>query len=173
MKFAPNSKQPSMKHLLAFIALCLSGTLIAQSPTLEGFYNKYANSPEVTKMNLNGWILNLTFNSAEEEEGFSEKITRVRVLIMEEKNIVPHREYKKLLHGLSLEQFEPLLQVRDKGKDRVDGWIRESGTKITDAILLVYGEDNFAFLNVEGHFTQEDLDAIQLEINNETDWDQP
>ena len=141
--------------------------MFAQSPTLEAFYNNYINKPEVTKMDLSGWLLNLTFNSAEEEEEMSKKITRVRVLIMEDANVVPDREYKKLIHNLELEQFEPLIQIRDKGADRVDGMIRESGTKITDAVLLVHGEDNFVFLNVEGHFTQEDLDAIQVEFNED------
>jgi hypothetical protein len=155
-----------MRTIIILAFACLTAfTSQAQNPLLEGFYHKYTQFDNVTDVKLQGWLLKLASNHSEDEgaEKLLEKITQLRVLVMEEGNLVTPRDYKNLLNGIRTSSFEELFKVKNTDED-VALYIREEGTNITDVLVLVNGKDNFVLLSLEGLFKFSDLNDLNIDV---------
>lgn len=155
-----------MKNIIMIIACIaiLPTIALAQNKQIEKFYNKYKAQENVTDINLQGWVLSVAAKFADEDSGnILEKITKLRVLVVEDKNIVPTSEYKQLIKDVRRESFEDLIQVNE-GKSKVNIMMRESGNKITNVLLLVSGDDEFIMLSLEGNLDWEDLKSLEIDV---------
>ncbi|MCB0618735.1 MAG: DUF4252 domain-containing protein [Saprospiraceae bacterium] len=154
-----------MRTLFFSLALlCSVATLSAQSQSIINFYERYLHHEKATQIDIDGWLLKLAGSFAEGEEAkLIEKISHLRVLVMEEENIVDPKDYQRLLRGIQNDNFEQLMQIRDGGS-KIDCYVRESGDRITDLILTVNGEDEFVLLSLEGAFSLDDLRSLNLEV---------
>ncbi len=135
----------------------------AQQPFLSEFYDNYKQQENVTDVKLQGWLLKLAADEEEQAKGLLDKITHLRVLLMEEGNLVSPGAYRQLLRELGQNQFEELLLVKEDGSD-IGFYIREKGEHITDALLLVNGADHFVLLSLEGLLKFSDLNDLNVDV---------
>ncbi|HMQ49937.1 MAG TPA: DUF4252 domain-containing protein [Saprospiraceae bacterium] len=152
--------------LLSIILLFLSYVgVFAQSESILQFYDKYKQQENVTNVKMQGWVLKLASNFSDDEEGkkLLEKITQLRVLVMEEGNLVSPDEYKSLVKKVGKDKFELLMNLRE-GKEVIDIFIREDAESITDVLLLVSGDDQFVLLSLEGKFQLSDLNDLDFDV---------
>ncbi|MCB0586326.1 MAG: DUF4252 domain-containing protein [Phaeodactylibacter sp.] len=150
-------------------ALLALGPLFAfaQPRPIARFYDKYKQFENVTDVKLQGWLLEIATSFAEEDEDarkLLDKITYLRVLVMDEGNLVSPGEYKSLLRDIRQSSFEELFKVKE-GQEDISFFIREKGDTITDVLLLVNGEDDFVLLSLEGLFKFSDLHNLNIDVD--------
>ncbi|MCB0593020.1 MAG: DUF4252 domain-containing protein [Lewinellaceae bacterium] len=149
-------------------ALLALGPLFAfaQPKAIAQFYEKYKQQEHVTDVKLQGWLLEIASSFADDEQAkkILDKITYLRVLVMEEGNLVSASEYKNLLKDIRQSSFEELLKIRE-GQQDIGFYIREKGDTITDVLLLVNGESQFVLLSLEGLLKFSDLNDLHIDID--------
>ncbi len=151
--------------ILIIFALCPL-FLFGQSKSVKKFYNKYANYENVSDVTLQGWVLKMASNFADDKtaERMLEKITKLRVLTMENGNLVNPADYSKLMREVRSDNFEDLIQIRN-GTEHINLLIREDGETITDVVLFVNDADNFLLLSLEGALKFSDLQNINIDVD--------
>lgn len=155
-----------MKNLLlALFVMVLPLIGHSQTPAIKAFYDKYKNMENVQDVQLQGWLLNLasTFTDEEEAGRLLKKITQLRVLIMEEGNLVNRQEYNALMKDLKKSQFEELIKIKEDGQN-IEFMIREQEDTITDVLIVVNGTDDFVMLSLEGKLKFSDLNDLNIEV---------
>jgi len=154
-----------MKNSIIVIVFCLiSAISFGQTKSIEAFYNKYKTYENVTDVTLKGWLLNMAMSSESEgKEDVLEKISKLRVLVMDEGNLVSKTELSGLLKSVRSEKFEDLMTVRDD-ETKVDFLIREEGKFVTNLLVLVHEPDGFVLISLEGMLDLKDLENINFDI---------
>lgn len=153
------------KFITSVAMLCLTVVCFGQSPAIQSFYSKYKEMENVTDIKLQGWVLKLasTFTDEEDAERILKKITHLRVLIMDEGNLVNATEYQRLIKSVKKDRFEELMKIKEDGAN-IDFLIREEGETITDVLILVSGEDGFVLLSLEGALQFKDLHNLEIDV---------
>lgn len=152
------------KIIIAIAILAIPFFAQSQHECIEKFYNKYVSNEKVTDISLNGWILSLASKMSDEEgTEILEKITKLRIMIAEEENIVSKTDVKKLMKDVRKNKFEDLMTVRDEDV-RVNFMIREEGEKITNVLVIISGDDEFILLSLEGVLNMEDLEELNFDV---------
>ncbi len=154
-----------MKNIIIVAIMAIAPLMsFAQNKSIENFYNKYKAKENVTDINLQGWVLELAATFAGEESGeILEKITKLRVLVVGEGNVIPNNEYNQLVREVRKDSFEELIQFKD-GNDKVDIMLREKGDKITNVLLIARGADGFIMLSLEGNMDWNDLKSLEIDV---------
>jgi hypothetical protein len=157
---------PIMKNVLASVLFLFIGCMsYAQHASIDQFYDKYKDLENVSTVNLQGWLLNLVASAEEDEEmeSLSAKITDLRLLVMEESNMVSKKEYRQLKRNVLRDRYEELIQIREGG-DVIDFMLREKGDHITDVLILVNSNDKFVLLNIAGQLRFSDLNDLDIQV---------
>ena len=154
-----------MKNIIIVALIAILPVLaFGQNKSIEKFYNKYKSQENVTDINLQGWVLELAASfSDDESEKVLEKISKLRVLVIEEGNLVNSSEYKQLVKDIKNDSFEELMQFKD-GNDKVDIMLKEKGNKITNLLLIARGNDGFIMLSLEGDLDWNDLKSLEIDV---------
>lgn len=154
-----------MLILLGLLA-CLPTFMNGQSKYITRFYDHYKSQEEVTNINLRGFVLNLvgTFADDDHAREVLKKVSHLRLLMMEDANLVSPGEYTALIRGIKSDHFEELLVLRE-GQQRIEFFLREDGDTITDVLMLLNGEDEFILLSLEGAFNFSDLNDLKIDID--------
>ena len=154
-----------MKYLIISLLLLCPFLNFGQAKPIINFYNKYKNQENVKDISIQGWLIKLAsqFSDSESGEQLLKKITKIRVLVMDEGNLVTPSEHKSLLNAIKSSNFEQLMQMRDKDQ-HIDFYLREKGETITDVAVIVQSPDNFVLLSLEGLLKFSDLKKLNLDI---------
>ena len=156
-----------MKNILSALFLFFSISLFAQNQVVQDFYDKYNELENVDEVKLQGWLLKLAAEYADEteEEKMLEKISFIRVMIMSEGNLVKPKDLKAFIKDIQKENFSELMQIRDGGA-LVNVFIREEGKEITDVLALINDkEDAFILLSLEGRIQFSDLNNLNINVS--------
>ncbi len=158
-----------MKSTITFIILlAIPFFVMAQSPgSIEEFYYKYRQEENTIEMAIEGWLLKMASQnqeSSDDKTNLFEKIDKVRVLVMEEKNTVDPSDYKQLIRNAEKEAYSSLIEVNTDG-EKVDIMMKEDGDTITNVLLVVSGEEEFVMINLTGNLKYEDLENLDLNID--------
>lgn len=155
-----------MKSIFVLFFTAMLTFCQAQNESIERFYSKYTKLENVTEINISGNLLNLvaTYSDENSEGKVLEKISKLRILAIDDQHIVETSDKKAMLSGLRKNHFEELMQIRD-GKSRIDFMIREKGNKITNILMLVDDEDSFFLLSLEGNITWKDIEKLNIDID--------
>ncbi|MCB0631910.1 MAG: DUF4252 domain-containing protein [Saprospiraceae bacterium] len=156
-----------MRNMLLYTLFILLPALgVAQSKYITQFYNQYKSYEDVTNINLKGFVLRLAGNFVDDENARKviRKVSHLRLLMVEDTELVTAEDYTFLIKGLKSDSFEELMQIRDKG-NHIDFYLREDGDRITDVIMLLRGEDEFLMLSLEGAFRFSDLNDLHIDID--------
>lgn len=155
-----------MKITLIALGMLVSTLSVqAQSQSIEKFFDKYMEYENVTDITLKGWVLKVASNFTDSKSGkrVLRKISKVRVLTVDERDLVSGRDIRQLINKVRAQQFEDLMEISDK-ENKVNFLIRETNNRITDVLLLAKSEDSFVMLSLEGLFNFEDLQDLELDI---------
>ena len=152
--------------LVFFLMTFCSLQIKAQVKPIANFYKKYKSHQNTYDIKIQGWLLKLATNFSDESDTkrLLKKITYLRALIIEEGQLVGKSEHHQLIKSLKEESFDPLIQLRD-GLEKVDILIREKDKHISDAVVVIYGEESFVILSIEGKLNFSDLNDLQFDID--------
>ena len=152
------------KILIAIAILAIPFLASSQQESIEQFYNKYVDNEKISDISLNGWILSMASKMAEEDGSeILQKITKLRIMLAEEKDIVSKADVKKLMRDVRNNEFEDLMAIRDDGT-RVNFLIREEGKNITNVLVIIHGDGDFILLSLEGNLNFEDLKQLDFDV---------
>ncbi len=155
-----------MKITLIALGMLLSCLCLqAQSPSVERFFEKYSDYENTLDITLKGWMLKgaSLFTDDENSKQMMRKISKLRILIMDDGKTVSKQEIGRLLNNVRHQQFEDLMEIRDDG-NKINFLIREDNNRITDVIMSLRGDDEFLLLSLEGLFKFEDLNKLELDM---------
>lgn len=156
-----------MRNVLLYSLLIFLPAMAAgQSRYITKFYDHYKSQEEVTNLNLHGFVVRLAGNFVDDQDAKKvlRKVSHLRLLLMEDANLVHPQEYTSLVKGIKSDRFEELMIIRE-GSQRIEFFLRESGDTITDVLMLLRGEDEFLLLSLEGAFNFSDLNDLRIDIN--------
>ncbi|MFN7119494.1 MAG: DUF4252 domain-containing protein [Saprospiraceae bacterium] len=157
-----------MKRILLIAALLgVAGLSFAQTKAIRTFYDKYKHLEGVEDIQLQGWLIKLAARFSDEDpeaKRLLRKISQLRILTMDNGNLVSPQEYNNLVKSIKQDAFEDLFMVKDNGQN-IQFLIREKGDTITDLILLVSGNDEFVLLSLEGLLKFSDLNDLNIEVD--------
>ena len=138
--------------------------VFSQNNTIEKIYSKYKGYENTTTLTFGGGLIKLAASFEEEEDlKILEKISQVRLLMVDE-NLVTPKDYKVIMKDLKKDAFEDLMQINAEGT-KVDILVREKGSRISDVIMLVNDEGDFIMISIEGDFEYSDLNDINLNFD--------
>lgn len=156
-----------MRNLIIVVLFALlPGIAISQTKYIKSFYDKYKHHENVQDVKLQGWVLKLASSFSDESTAtrILNNISYLRVLIMDNGNLVGKKDYQKLLQSVRQDQFEELIRVKEKDKN-IEFFIREDAEAISDVLILVNSADNFVLLSLEGRLHFSDLNQLNIEVD--------
>lgn len=110
-------------------------------------------------------MANLEVENPEDQEvvNMISKLKGLRILAKEEAR--DSRElYKEALSMIPKNEFEELMSVRDKDKD-MKFYIKESGGKISELVMVAGGNDEFMILSLFGEIDLKQVSKISKKMN--------
>ena len=155
------------KYLFSLIILLLGWVHSnAQTEVIKNFYDKYTKKENVEDITLKGWLLKIAseINGDDQVSDVLDKITQLRILIMEDGNLVSPKAYKQFVNDIQEQDFEELIQLKEGG-ELVECYIREEGDDITNILLMVHEKDGFILLSLEGLLQLKDLKNININVD--------
>ncbi|MFK8104949.1 MAG: DUF4252 domain-containing protein [Saprospiraceae bacterium] len=154
-----------MKQLMILVLLSIPMLSVGQNKAINNFYQKYKTYKNVTNVSLGGWVLKLATKYADDDEAKEalRHVSRLKVLFMENGNIVEKTDVKQLLRQVRNDDFEELMTIQD-GKSKVNIFIKENKKAITNLLIVVNGEDDFVLLSLKGELDFEDLSKLNIDV---------
>lgn len=110
-------------------------------------------------------MANLEIENPEDQEivNMISKLKGLRILAKEEAR--NSRElYKEALSMIPTKEFEELMTVRDKDKD-MKFFIKESGGKISELVMIAGGNEEFMLLSLFGEIDLKQVSKISKKMN--------
>jgi Domain of unknown function (DUF4252) len=167
-----------MKKLLIFITfIAISQAVMAQTASLDHFVRKHKRTAEGDKvdMTIPGFLIRFgsRFIKKEDLEGvnirrFSRKIEEVRIVNFEKASRIQYADFQHLMTDVKAENFEELVNVREKGGERVNVLVREHKGFIEDILVIVNDKDGkFTLINLAGKFTMDDINKMMENVDFE------
>jgi Domain of unknown function (DUF4252) len=165
-----------MKKLLIFMAfIAFSQSVFAQTVSLDRFIRKHKRTAEGDKvdMTIPGFVVRFgsRFINKEDLEGvdirkITRKIDELRIVTFEKAAKIQHADFQQLIADVKSENFEELMNVREKGGDRVNVLLREKKGFIEDILVIVNDKDGeFSLINLAGKFTMEDINKMMANVD--------
>ena len=154
-----------LRSIVWLTLLCLPLIAEAQSKAIDDFYQAYQGQKDISRLEIKGGILNLVahFSDDSDTEELVRKVTRLRVLDIEQGGLVSVTQRNQLVGAVRQERFEDLMQIRDDGDD-IHILVREQEGLITDILVLIHGADEFTLLSLEGRLRFKDLRHLDIEF---------
>lgn len=153
-----------MKHILLICGLIAFSSSIFAQNSVKKFYNKYKHKENVTSVKVQGWMIKSVLAFVEDFEGedIVKKVTKLRVLTMENGNLVSAKDFNELVKDAKAESFEDLMVIRD-GTTNVRFMIKENEKKIKNLLVLVSESDEFVLISLECNLKWKDLKNIDFD----------
>ncbi len=156
-----------MRQLLLICSLVtLSSSAFAQQ-SVKKFYNKYKHKEDVTSIKVQGWMIKSVLAFVEDFEGddIVKKVTKLRVLTIENGNPVSAKDLHELVKDAKTESYEDLMTIRD-GSTSVRFMIKENEEKIKNLLVFVSESDEFVLISLECNLKWNDLKNIDFDKVN-------
>lgn len=164
----------NMKKIGLLLALICGFSLsaFAQDDAIQKFFSKYMEderfsrvyiSPKMMQM-AGGFLKNNSEGDKDAQElgALISKIRGIRILSSEEVN--GSTLYKEVIGTLSINKYEDLMDVYDKGTN-LKFMVREEGGLVRELMMLSGDSGNFTLLSMLGSFTYEDLNMLAEKTN--------
>lgn len=152
------------KLIIALAILAIPFLASSQHESIENFYDKYIGQEQITNISLNGWILSLASKMSDEEgTEILEKITKLRILVAEEKGIIAKSDVKKLMKDVRRNNYEDYLMIKEEDT-RINFMIREEKGKITNVLVVINSDDDFVLISLEGNLDFEQLKELDFDV---------
>ncbi len=159
-----------MKKITAlFILIALGTGAYAQGEAINKFFSKYATDESFTTATISSKMFSLITNMEVESPDDKELIAAISKLkglkVLGKENTSDARSlYKEAFALVSGKDYEELMAVRDKDKD-MKFFIRESGGKINELLMVMGGTDDFMLLSLFGEIDLKQISRIGRKMN--------
>ncbi|WP_235295795.1 DUF4252 domain-containing protein [Portibacter marinus] len=161
-----------MKNLYILLAFCfIAASTHAQTRSLNRFINHHKTQDHALAINVPGWMLDIVgmsanFISEDDVEAreilkLSDKISRVRLMIIDDGPEVTKKDINQLIKGLQAEQFEELLSVRSEGT-QVRLMVREKRNQIRNITAFVNDGGQTVLITLSGRFQLEEIKNLKI-----------
>ena len=143
-----------MKKILAIAFTLMTLTAAQAQDAISKFFSKYQTDESFTQVNISSKMFSLFTNmeaDSPEDKEVLEAISKLKGLrILRKENTSDARNlYKEAFGLIPMKEFEELMSVRDKDQD-MKFYIKESGGKISELVMIMGGIDDFMVMSIFG-----------------------
>ena len=158
-----------MKKIIALLLMTtVSMGVYAQGEAINKFFTKYATDESFTTATISSKMFSLITNmeaETPEDKELIEAISKLKGLkVLGKENTSDARALYKEAFGLIGKDYEELMAVRDKDKD-MKFYIRESGGKVSELLMVMGGTDDFMLLSLYGEIDLKQISRIGRKMN--------
>lgn len=158
-----------MKKVMVVLMVMTASFAVQAQDAVSKFFTKYQNDESFSQVNISSKMFSLMANldveNPEDQEvvDMISKIKGLRILAKEQTR--DSRElYKEALGMIPVKDFEELMTVRDKDKD-MKFFIKESGGKISELVMIAGGNEEFMVLSLFGEIDLKQVSKISKKMN--------
>lgn len=154
-----------MKKIIALLIIMTVGTgVYAQGDAINKFFTKYGTDESFTTATISSKMFSLITNmdvQTQEDKELVDAISKLKGLkVLGKENTSDARALYKEAYGLvSGNNYEELMSVRDEDHD-MKFFIRESGGKINELLMVMGGKDDFMLLSLFGEIDLKQISRI-------------
>jgi hypothetical protein len=163
-------KKTNMKKLLTSAGMIMVFIAAqAQDNAVSKFFSKYQNDESFSQVTVSskmfGLFTNMDADKPEDKEVLDaiSKIKGLRVLAKHETRD-SRALYKEAMSMIPAKEYEELMTARDKDKD-MKFFIRESGGKISELVMVMGGNEEFMVLSIFGDIDLKQISRIGRKMN--------
>jgi hypothetical protein len=159
-----------MKKIIALLITMAVGTgVYAQGDAINKFFAKYGTDESFTTATISSKMFSLITNmdvQTKEDQEIVDAISKLKGLkVLGKENTSDARALYKEAYGLvSSSNYEELMAVRDEAHD-MKFFIRESGGKINELLMVMGGKDDFMLLSLFGEIDLKQISRIGRKMN--------
>lgn len=161
-----------MKNLYILLLVLISSTIgQSQTRSLNKFINNHKVQDNALAISVPGWVLDLVgfgANFVEDQEDevkellrLSNKISKVRMLIIDDGAEIKSKNVSNLIKGLQGENFEELITVHSEDTD-IRLLIKEKRNAIRNITAFIQSEDTMVLVTLSGNFKFDDLKNLKI-----------
>jgi len=157
------------KLMVVLVMMAVAEAAQAQGDAISKFFSKYQNDETFSQVNMSSKMFSLMANleveNPEDQEvvNMISKLKGLKILAKEEAR--NSRElYKEALGMIPAKEYEELMSVRDKDKD-MKFFIKESGGKISELVMVAGGNEEFMLLSIFGEIDLKQISKISKKMN--------
>jgi hypothetical protein len=160
----------NMKKFLAGVGIMIISVCAqAQDNAISKFFSKYQNDESFSQVTISskmfGLFTNMDADKPEDKEVIDaiSKIKGLRILAKHETRD-SRALYKEAMAMVPQKDYEELMTVRDKDKD-MKFFIKESGGKISELLMVMGGNEEFMVLSIFGDIDLKEISRIGKKMN--------
>jgi hypothetical protein len=153
-----------MKKITAFAVLMIVASGAFAQDAISKLFAKYQSDESFSQVNISskmfGLVTNMEVEKPEDKEVLNaiSKIKGLRILGKENTSDAKAL-YKEAFALVAGKEFEELMSVRDKDKD-MKFYIKESGGKISELVMIMGGTDDFMVMSIFGEIDLKQISKI-------------
>jgi len=164
-----------MKLKKIFIVMLLgvfSVSAFGQDDAISKFFDKYMEDENFTMVYISPKVFDMISTISEDnaDSGDAKEVSEllkdlkgIRILTTE---VNPQAYYKEATDKLQLNDYEVLMQVRDK-KENVRFLVKDDGPVVSELLLLVGGSDSFVLMSFAGKIDLKKISKLAKSLNIE------
>ncbi|HEY3405962.1 MAG TPA: DUF4252 domain-containing protein [Ohtaekwangia sp.] len=143
-----------MKKIFVIAAMMIGVNTVFAQDAISKFFTKYQDDESFTQVTVSSKMFSLFTNmevESKEDQEVLNAISKLKGLrILAKENTSDARKlYKEAFTLIPVKEFEELMSVRDKDKD-MKFYIKESGGKISELVMIAGGTDDFMVMTLVG-----------------------
>lgn len=153
--------------ILAGAFILTTGMVFAQGDAINTVFSKYANDDSFSKVNVSSKMFQLFTHiegTDQEEKELLETISMLKGMKILSKDECDGRKLYKDALKLTGTGYEELMSVKD-GSEDLTFFIKESGGKINELLMLIGGESNFLILSLVGDIDLNKVAKLSRSMN--------
>jgi hypothetical protein len=153
-----------MKKIIAVVILMIVMSGAYAQDAISKFFSKYQDDQSFTQVNVSSKMFSLFTNMEADDPGDKEVIEAISKLkglrILHKENTSDARAlYKEAYALIPVKEFEELMSIRDKDND-IKFYIKESGGKISELVMIMGGLDDFMVMSLFGEIDLKQVSRI-------------
>jgi hypothetical protein len=143
-----------MKKIIVIVLLMAGASGVFAQDAISKFFTKYQNDESFTQVTVSAKMFSLFTNmevESKEDQEVLNAISKLKGLrILGKENTSDARTlYKEAFSLIPTKEFEELMSVREKDQD-MKFYIKESGGKITELVMIMGSTDDFMVMSLFG-----------------------
>jgi hypothetical protein len=158
-----------MKKILMIALMMVAVNAVFAQDAISKFFTKYQSDESFSQVTVSSKMFNLFTNmevESKEDQEVLNAISKLKGLrILAKENTSDARAlYKEAFALIPTKEFEELMSVRDKDKD-MKFYIKESGGKISELVMIMGGTDDFMVMSLFGEIDLKQVSKIGKKMN--------
>ncbi|MEZ4994273.1 MAG: DUF4252 domain-containing protein [Saprospiraceae bacterium] len=163
------------KMILVAMAILLGNSLFGQANAIDKYFKQYLGDDRFSVVYISGRMFRL-FDKLDIDEmdmdddeaqamlNIAKDLDGLRILTTDQNVQAFYEEAKS---KINTSEYEILMTIRSKGDSNVDFLIKEEGNIISELLMLVGGDDDFALLSFVGRIDLDKVSKLANEMEKE------